>query len=118
MSKTIPVARMSKAGSGILRRLAVLAPPSCPGLARASTSCLVTLKNVDGRDVGAKQSFVASHGHDGEFVHAAVVGRGKRSPDEQSDIRPLRRLAVLAPPSCRGLSRASTSCVVTLKNVD
>jgi hypothetical protein len=34
----------------------------------------VTLKNVDGRDVGAKQSFVASHGHDDPPISACKPG--------------------------------------------
>ena len=153
------VARMSKGypGSSVL---AVLAPPSCPGLSRASTSCLVTLKNVDGRDkpghdgnccclcrwsrcrspdeqrisgilcprrtrsavvpglvpgihvltlknvdgrdVGAKQSFVASHGHDGEFVHAAVVGGGGVARMSKAIIGTLRR----SPYSLRRRARA------------
>jgi hypothetical protein len=39
--------------------------PSCPGLSRASTSLLhQARKVVDGRVIGAKQSFVASPGHD------------------------------------------------------
>src|SRR3954451_22392130 len=64
------------------------------------------------------KAFVASHGHDGEFVHAAVAGRGDVTRMSKATSGILRRLAVLPPPPCPGVSRASTSCLVTLKNVD
>jgi hypothetical protein len=40
------------------------ASPSWPGLTRPSTSYFCGAKNVDAREIGAKQSFVASPGHD------------------------------------------------------
>src|SRR2546423_10976657 len=38
------------------------------GLSRPSTSCFCGAKNVDHRDIGAKQSFVASPGDDEKWM--------------------------------------------------
>src|SRR4051794_16209237 len=74
--------------------------PSCPALCRASTSLLAE-KNVDGRDGGAKQSFVASPGHDGECGKIDAKIHGHTTPSL----------------SCPALCRASTSLLAE-KNVD
>jgi hypothetical protein len=41
---------------------------SWPGLSRPSTSYFCGAKNVDHRDIGAKQSFVASPGDDDKWM--------------------------------------------------
>ena len=67
-----------------------------PGLVPGIHVLRAAPKNVDGRDVGAKRSFVASPGHD-------ATGRKREV-----------RLRISTHPcsSCPGLSRASTSCFV------
>ena len=59
---------------------ALVKTSSCPALCRVSTFLLASGKNVDGRDLGAKQRFVASPGHDDRLRPAFHAG-GMRACD-------------------------------------
>jgi hypothetical protein len=45
-------------------------------------------KNVDGRDVGAKQSFVACPGHDGELIGATRPRDPRQNSTAERDAIP------------------------------